>query len=121
MPSTTPCGQAKGCTSASPTPRPRVTAKADTLAQCRGWTPLPAVQVRLAWPRSRSDLIHPVVGARTAAQLADSMASSTLTLPEAALQQLTEGSDFSPGSPHDFLDEVEHDVLGAAAIPPEPH
>ncbi|WP_050986945.1 aldo/keto reductase [Saccharomonospora xinjiangensis] len=75
-------------------------------------------QVALAWLRSRSDLIHPVVGARTAAQLADSMASSTLTLPEAALRQLTEGSDFSLGFPHDFLGEVEQDVLGAAAIPP---
>ncbi len=170
-----------------------VTVKADTLAQCRGWTPLSAVQVpynllrrdvereilpmarslgltvaawgplahgalaadtprradssslgsrerdllervrrvaaeleatpaqvALAWLRARSDLIHPIVGAGTLSQLVDSMAASTVTLPETALRELTENTGLSLGFPHDFLAEVEQDALGAAAPPPAP-
>ena len=44
-----------------------------------GWTPL---QVALVWLRDRPGVTAPIVGARTAAQLRDSLATDELTLPD---------------------------------------
>ncbi len=54
-----------------------------------GWTPL---QVALVWVRDRPGVTSPIVGARTAAQLAPALAVADLTLPEEIVEALDDVS-----------------------------
>jgi aryl-alcohol dehydrogenase-like predicted oxidoreductase len=58
--------------------------------------------VALAWLRAQGGVI-PILGARTAQQLADNLACLDAELPAAALAQLNEASHVARGFPHDFL------------------
>ena len=61
-------------------------------------------QVALAWLRARrGPAVIPIVGARTAAQLEDSLGCVELELPDDALGRLDEASAVSMGFPHDLL------------------
>ena len=73
-----------------------------------------AGQVALAWLRSRSPSVIPVVGARSARQLSDSLEAVGVTLSPDALARLDEASAISLGFPHDFLrwDAVRGMVYG---------
>ena len=62
-----------------------------------------AGQVALAWLRSRSPRLIPIVGARSAKQLTDSMGTLDVTLPADALARLDAASAIELGFPHDFL------------------
>lgn len=62
-----------------------------------------AAQVALAWTRQRGQLVIPIVGARRAEQLEDSLKTITITLPEEAIQRLDTVSAIEVGFPHDFL------------------
>lgn len=74
-----------------------------------------AAQVALAWTRVRSRAVHPLVGARTAEQLKDSLGALDLTLPAEAVQRLEAATDFSLGFPGDFLAQVHPEVFGEAS------
>ena len=58
--------------------------------------------VALAWLRAQGGVI-PILGARTAQQLADNLACLDTQLPEAALARLDQASHVARGFPHDFL------------------
>ena len=55
-----------------------------------GWSPL---EVALSWVRDRPGVVAPIVGARTAAQLRESLASENCTLPPELMAALDDVSD----------------------------
>jgi aryl-alcohol dehydrogenase-like predicted oxidoreductase len=60
--------------------------------------------IAIAWLLARSGpLVIPIVGARTAEQLRQSLAGVDLELPQEALSRLSEVSRIPLGFPHDFL------------------
>lgn len=61
-----------------------------------------STEVAIAWTRRQSGVI-PLLGARSAAQLADSIRAVELTLPPAAVATLDEASHIELGFPHDFV------------------
>jgi len=64
-------------------------------------------QVALAWLCARPRaVVIPIVGARTAAQIQESLGAAELELPEEALLRLDEASRIELGFPHDFLAAV---------------
>jgi aryl-alcohol dehydrogenase-like predicted oxidoreductase len=71
-----------------------------SIAETIGATP---AQVALQWTRQRNQSVIPIVGARTAAQLADNLGMLKLTLPDDAMKQLDDASAIELGFPHDFL------------------
>jgi len=71
-------------------------------------------QVALAWTMSRSRAIHPLLGASTAAQLAESLKAVDVTLPGDAAARLEAATDFVVGFPGDFIAEASRWVFGRA-------
>ncbi len=67
-------------------------------------------QVALAWTRARSRAVHPIVGARSAAQLAENLVS--VELPEEAVRRLEEATGFRRGFPADFIAQTSPWVFG---------
>ncbi|WP_329093599.1 aldo/keto reductase [Streptosporangium sp. NBC_01469] len=63
-------------------------------------------QVAIAWARARSRAVHPILGARTAEQLQDTLSALDLVLRDEALRSLEEATDFTLGFPGDFLAEA---------------
>ncbi|MGH3571053.1 MAG: aldo/keto reductase [Pseudonocardiaceae bacterium] len=94
-------------------------AQANTLADWRGWTPFAArdqavadavadvadqvgatsAQVALAWTMSRSRRVHPIVGARSAAQLLDNLGALRVVLAPKLLADLEAATQFQVGFP----------------------
>ena len=70
--------------------------------------------VALAWLRSRDGVI-PILGARTAQQLADNLTCLDVTLPAEGLARLDQASHVARGFPHDFLASADHTLSGMAA------
>ncbi|MFG1946826.1 aldo/keto reductase [Nonomuraea sp. NPDC048826] len=62
-------------------------------------------QVATAWTMARSRVVHPIVGASSPGQLADTLAAVDVTLPEEAMNRLAEAAPFTRGFPADFIDE----------------
>ena len=60
-------------------------------------------QVAVRWTMQRPQSVVPVVGARTAEQLLDTLGAADLTLTEEHLRRLHEVSQIELGFPHDFL------------------
>ncbi|MDH4246456.1 MAG: aldo/keto reductase [Deltaproteobacteria bacterium] len=60
-------------------------------------------QVAIAWLRTRSPQIIPILGARTQAQALDNLACLDITLPPELVRRLEEVSRIELGHPHDFL------------------
>jgi aryl-alcohol dehydrogenase-like predicted oxidoreductase len=76
--------------------------------------------VSLAWLLSRGGVI-PILGARTAQQLADNLGCLDVTLPPEALVQLDQASRVARGFPHDFLAGADYTLGGMSgrlALPP---
>ena len=71
---------------------------------------LSSSRVALAWLRAQGSVI-PILGARTAAQLADNLACIDVELPPQALERLDRASHTPRGFPHDFLAADDY-VLG---------
>jgi aryl-alcohol dehydrogenase-like predicted oxidoreductase len=65
-----------------------------------GCTP---AQVAMNWVRKQPGIMLPIIGARTAEQLRDSLGCLNFDLPEPQLQRLNEISKIEVGFPHDFL------------------
>jgi aryl-alcohol dehydrogenase-like predicted oxidoreductase len=64
-------------------------------------------QVAIAWTRTRSRTIHPIVGATNAKQLTENLAAANLVLPEASIRKLESAVEFRLGFPSDFIAESE--------------
>ncbi|MBI5402831.1 MAG: aldo/keto reductase [Ignavibacteriae bacterium] len=62
-------------------------------------------QVALNWVRQQKGSFIPIVGARTEAQIRDSLDCLNFTLPEKMMQRLNEVSKIDLGFPHEFLKE----------------
>jgi len=75
---------------------------------------LTSALVALAWLRSRDGVI-PILGARTAQQLADNLACLDVTLPAEALARLDQASHVARGFPHDFLASADYTLGGMSA------
>jgi aryl-alcohol dehydrogenase-like predicted oxidoreductase len=81
-----------------------------------GHTP---AQVALAWVRARQAI--PILGARTASQLADNLTCVEINLPADALARLDRASGVPRGFPHDFLAGADFTLGGMSAqldLPP---
>lgn len=63
--------------------------------------------VALAWLRAQGGVI-PILGARTAQQLADNLACLDAELPAAAMARLDQASHVARGFPHDFLASADY-------------
>ena len=60
-------------------------------------------EVAIAWLRSLPGVVIPIIGARTATQLEETLGCLELKLPDDALRRLDLASRVSLGFPHDFL------------------
>jgi aryl-alcohol dehydrogenase-like predicted oxidoreductase len=81
---------------------------------------LASPQVALAWLRAQPGVI-PILGARTAAQLADNLTCLDVDLSPEALAKLDRASHVPRGFPHDFLAAADYMLGGLAAqldLPP---
>ncbi|MBB4680934.1 aldo/keto reductase [Crossiella cryophila] len=87
------------------TPRELAAAEAvRTVAEDLGARP---AQVALAWLRSRSKAVLPLVGVSSLAQLTENLAALDLVLPQDALDRLESAAPFELGFPGDFIAECE--------------
>lgn len=68
-------------------------------------------QVALAWTRAHRPWIHPILGARNPAQLADNLAAIDLELPEDAVARLDKASAIDLGFPMDFILDTTSDFV----------
>jgi aryl-alcohol dehydrogenase-like predicted oxidoreductase len=90
---------------ASLTPRDKAAAEAvRAVAAELGATP---AQVAIAWTRSRSAAVHPLVGASTVEQLTENLGALDLVLPDDAVGRLEAAVEFERGFPADFIAECE--------------
>jgi aryl-alcohol dehydrogenase-like predicted oxidoreductase len=82
----------------------RSQAIAATVDEVAGEIGAPASQVAIAWLRARREaVVIPIVGARTASQLAETLGCLDLELSDDHLRRLDEASRVRLGFPHDFL------------------
>ncbi|TDD59042.1 aldo/keto reductase [Kribbella antibiotica] len=63
-------------------------------------------QVALAWTRTHSPAVHPLVGASSPEQLTDNLGALSLDLPPDAVQRLETATGFAIGFPQDFITEA---------------
>jgi aryl-alcohol dehydrogenase-like predicted oxidoreductase len=71
-------------------------------------------QVAIAWTRTRSPLIHPIIGARRVDQLRDNLGAVDVELPPDAVKLLESAAEFDVGFPASFIAGAGDWVFGAA-------
>ncbi|MEV5830064.1 aldo/keto reductase [Spirillospora sp. NPDC052242] len=94
-------------------------AVARAVVEVAGELGVPASQVALAWTRARWSRVHPIVGARDAAQLAENLGAVDVVLPAEAVARLEAATGFEPGFPAAFIaqcDEPGTGVYGDAEV-----
>jgi aryl-alcohol dehydrogenase-like predicted oxidoreductase len=74
-------------------------------------------QVAIAWTRTRSRTIHPIIGARRVEQLLDNLGALDIDLPDDAVAQLADATHVDPGFPTTFISETSSWVFGASWLP----
>ena len=72
-------------------------------------------QVALAWVRSRSRAVHPIIGARTVEQLTDNLGTLDVDLHDEAARRLEDATGFSPTFPSSFIAQTSPWVFGDAS------
>ncbi|MDA0565975.1 aldo/keto reductase [Streptomonospora sp. S1-112] len=77
-------------------------------------------QVALAWIRSRSPAVHPIIGARTAEQVRENLGVLDVALPAEVADRLTASVDFDPGYPHDLNAGPRPWLFGGEGVELEP-
>lgn len=70
-------------------------------------------QVAIAWTRSKSQRIHPILGARRLEQLTDNLGAIDVQLNDTTIAELDEASHLELGFPHDFIRDSASFVYGA--------
>ena len=73
-------------------------------------------QVAIAWTKTRSPAICPIIGARRADQLLDNLGAAALDLPADALTRLDAATRIDLGFPATFIRDNTPWVFGAAAL-----
>jgi aryl-alcohol dehydrogenase-like predicted oxidoreductase len=86
---------------------PRDKAAADTVRAVADDLGATAAQVAIAWTRSRSATVHPLVGVSSAEQLTENLGALDLVLPAEAVDRLDAAVEFERGFPADFIAECE--------------
>ncbi|MEV6228896.1 aldo/keto reductase [Saccharopolyspora shandongensis] len=64
-------------------------------------------QVAIAWTRSKSPAVLPIVGASSVAQIVENVGAADLVLPAEAVEALDSAVEFRLGFPGDFIAECE--------------
>ena len=77
-------------------------------------------QVALAWVMSRSNRVHPIVGARRLDQLVDNLGAVDCSLPGDAVARLDAAAPFVAGFPTDFIAETGPWVFGPTSDRTDP-
>ena len=95
----------------------RIAATVDRVADQLGAS---SSQVALAWTRAHRESIHPIIGARTAAQLADNLAAADLVLPGELVDALDAASGIDPTFPYDFIASTAEFVYGPVGASVQP-
>ena len=93
---------------------------AQAVADIAGSLGLSSPVVALAWLRAQGGII-PILGARTAEQLAGNLGCLSVVLPPEALARLEAASHIARGFPHDFLAGADYTLGGMSAqldLPP---
>jgi aryl-alcohol dehydrogenase-like predicted oxidoreductase len=85
----------------------RNTAIATKVAELAGALETTSARLALKWTMHKPFTSIPVIGARNAAQMSDSLLCTELTIPENMLNELNEVSHIELGFPHDFLASKE--------------
>ncbi len=80
----------------------RAAGEAAAIATELGGGATPA-QVAVRWVMQRGQLVIPIVGARRASQLEDSLGAARIQLTDEQVRRLDELTAIEPGFPHDFL------------------
>jgi aryl-alcohol dehydrogenase-like predicted oxidoreductase len=73
-----------------------------------------ASQVAIGWTMARSEVVHPIVGARRLEQLTDNLGAVDVDLPTEAVDKLDNAAGFTPGFPAQFIDDTTPWVFAAA-------
>ena len=73
-------------------------------------------QVAIAWTRTRSHTIHPIIGARRLDQLLDNLGAVDIDLPSEAVAQLEVATEIDLGFPTTFISETGPWVFGASSF-----
>lgn len=76
-------------------------------------------QVAIAWIRTRSPAIHPIIGARRLDQLLDNLGAVEIKLPGDAVAQLEAETEIDLGFPTTFISETSPWVFGASSLTSE--
>lgn len=71
-------------------------------------------QVAIAWIRSRSRAIHPILGARRLDQLIENLGALTVSLPSEVVARLDAATNFDMGFPANFIHGTTSFVYGEA-------
>ena len=90
-----------------------VAAMVSEIADDLGATPS---QVAIAWIRSRSPAIHPIIGARRLDQLLDNLGATEVELPDEQMTRLNTATEPDLGFPGTFIRETSPWVFGAADL-----
>ena len=73
-------------------------------------------QVAIAWIRSRSRTIHPIIGARRLDQLMENLGALTVSLPSEVVARLDAATDFDMGFPANFINGTTPFVYGETGL-----
>jgi aryl-alcohol dehydrogenase-like predicted oxidoreductase len=90
----------------------KVATTVQSVANDLGATPS---QVAIAWTRTRSHHIHPIIGARRLDQLLDNLGAVQIDLPGDAAAQLEVPTEIDLGFPTTFISETSPWVFGASS------
>lgn len=93
---------------------PREQAVAKTVREVADELGATSAQVAIAWTRTHSRAVHPLLGASRAEQVADNLGALDLQLPDDAVKRLEAATEFILGFPGDFIAQVSNDVYGEA-------
>jgi aryl-alcohol dehydrogenase-like predicted oxidoreductase len=77
-------------------------------------------QVAIAWARSRSPAIHPIIGARRRDQLLDNLGATDVDLRDDAAARLDAAAGIDLGCPATFIRETSPWVEATPETPPRP-
>lgn len=79
----------------------------DVLRDCAGQTGCPPAQLAIAWQLAKPEVTSVILGARTVAQLDDTLAAAGTSLSREVLDRLDDASAIAPEYPNAFIDMIQ--------------